>query len=1148
MRAFFAGLLIFLSLICREIRADDFEFFEKKIRPVLVEHCYKCHSTAAEKLKGELFLDSEAGMLKGGESGAAIIPGDVEKSLLIKAVRYTDKDLQMPPEKAGGKLSAAQIADLEAWVKMGAPDPRVELVQSSKAKVQNQKSPYDFATARTNWAFQKPKVAKVPKVKNKKWAQSPIDNFILAKLEQKNISPAPPADKRTLIRRATFDLIGLPPTPKEISDFLNDPSTNAFTHVVERLLASPQYGARWARHWLDVVRYTDSLDSRVLGQESDSLDAWRYRDWVVDAFNRDLPYDKFIQQQIAGDLLAEKSGGEFDTNALIATGVYAIGNWGNGDADKEKILTDIVDDQIDVTGRAFLGLTLACARCHDHKFDPIPTADYYSLAGIFSSSHILSKLMPKGAGETLMRIPLLSKTETEHRKKREARLVELEKQIEKTSVEAVELLATNLIPQIPDYIFAAWEILDRSRRGDEADSSSDDHRLLTSAATQQNLHETVLRRWTEFLDDGYLGLFPNPLKDLSGNIGLLAWKNSKAEDTPAILYNSSEKEFAKIPPHHFALHPAPKTGVAVGWKSPIAGKVQIHARVVDADAACGDGIEWNVMRGAKQIASGAIANASSQTLDEQENLKSLEVARGEMIQLTILPKGDHVCDTTLLDLQIVELDGAKRVWNLTNEVATDFLKQNPRPDTFGNAAVWHFIDLANAPKSFGETNSPLAKIVSLLGQKSKNSNELAKVAGELQENLRAKTTPSLQEDLMTARGAFWSPIRTDEKLFSSETKSALGKLRTELAELKSNSPPPILFAHGLQEGGVPESSMAGIHDVNIQVRGRYDRLGESAPRKFPRILAGENQPAISDGSGRLQLANWIASAENPLTARVMVNRLWQHHFGEGIVRTPNNYGKLGEPPTHPELLDFLANEFVKSGWSIKAMHRAMMLSATYQQSSVVGQVSSLPAAKLPASRPTSARGQDARENAGWKPASLVDPDNRLFGRMNRHRLESEALRDSLLSIAGKLDLTLGGPSVRDFSTNRRTLYVTTIRSDRATYQFLFDAADPNAIVEKRTDSTVSPQALFLLNHPFVLAQTKALVERLKSETKTNREKISWLYENLYGRLPSAQEIEIGERVIAKSPAESDDKIEPAEFAWEKYCQVLLCANEFIYVD
>ena len=366
------SLILTALLLAGAARADDFEFFENRIRPLLVEHCYKCHSAGSEKVKGGLLLDTKAGLLKGGETGPAIVPGEPEQSLLIKAVRYTDKDLQMPPKDK--RLADHEIADLVSWVRMGAPDPRV--TPETSAGATTQAPTYDFAAARKQWAFHTPADPAVATVKNKHWAKSPIDHFILAKLEEKNLSPAPPADKRMLIRRATFDLIGLPPTPEEVENFRTDKSPEAFAKVVDRLLASPHYGERWGRHWLDVVRYADSTDARGVGSEGDIAEAYRYRDWVVNAFNQDLPYDQFIREQIAGDLLQPKEPDQIDTNGIIATGMYAIGNWGNGDADKDKILTDIADDQVDVTGRAFLGLTLACARCHDHKFDPIPTADY----------------------------------------------------------------------------------------------------------------------------------------------------------------------------------------------------------------------------------------------------------------------------------------------------------------------------------------------------------------------------------------------------------------------------------------------------------------------------------------------------------------------------------------------------------------------------------------------------------------------------------------------------------------------------------------------------------------------------------------------------------------------------------------------------
>src|SRR6185312_3551211 len=364
-------------------------------------------------------------MLKGGESGKpAVVPGDAEKSLLIEAVRYLNEDLKMPPAKEG-KLTDSQIDDLVTWVKMGAPYPASS---AAGVPVVADKPAYNYDEARRWWSFQPVGSPPVPRVKNIAWVKSPVDRFILAKLEEKGLPPAPPADKRTLIRRATFDLTGLPPAPQDIEAFVADGSPEAFATVVDRLLASPQYGERWARHWLDVVRYTDSFDARGIGGEADVPEAWRYRDWVVNAFNADLPYDQFVVGQIAGDILATNEPGRFEAGQIVATGVMAIGEWGIGDADKEKMLTDIVDDQIDLTGRGFLGLTLACARCHDHKFDPIPTSDYYGIAGIFFSSHILPSPGAKTAGSPVLRIPLAPVEQIVARKAKEQRAAQLEKE------------------------------------------------------------------------------------------------------------------------------------------------------------------------------------------------------------------------------------------------------------------------------------------------------------------------------------------------------------------------------------------------------------------------------------------------------------------------------------------------------------------------------------------------------------------------------------------------------------------------------------------------------------------------------------------------------------------------------------------------
>jgi len=982
-------LLLFASLL----HGADSDFFERRVRPVFAEHCYQCHSAEAEKIKGGLRLDTVETVRKGGDSGALFVPGQPEKSLLIKAVRYTDPDLQMPPPKGGDrKLFDAQIAHLVEWVKMGAPLPAGSNQGSVAAD--------SFAAARTNWAFRAPVDPAVPKVKNTASIKSPIDSFILAKLEAAGARPAEsahrPADKRTLIRRATYDLTGLPPTLEEVESFLKDTSRNAFAKVVDRLLASPRYGEKWARHWLDIVRYADSFDSRGIGGEADVPEAWRYRDWVVNAFNSDMPYDQFIIQQIAGDILATNVPGKFDTNALIATGVFVIGEWGTGDADKEKMLTDIVDDQIDVTGRGFLGLTLACARCHDHKFDPIPASDYYGLAGVFFSSHILPSPGAKTAGSPVLRIPLVPAEQIAARKTKEQRAAELEKEI-------------------------------NSRTG------------------------------AVFLTNAKRGQFNQPT--------LAELHPSDGTDLPNAIANSGDAPISFItitlPAHSVAIHPSPERSAAAVWQSPLAGEIEIKGRVLDADDKCGNGIEWTLFHGQRPIAAGKFDNGKDQTVAAT----NVTVQPGELIQLIVSPRGkDHSCDTTVVQLDVRERGGEQRAWKLPDDVAADLPAR-------ANTGAWHFLSYRGAP-------------------------------------LATLTATNVSEA---------------ERLKLDNTRKELAALRAELER-------KIPVAHGLQEGGTPKSAYEGIRDSHILIRGKYDRLGEIVPRHFPRVLTGERTVSLGkEQSGRLELARWIASKENPLTARVMVNRIWQHHFGEGIVRTPNNFGKLGTPPTHPELLDWLAHRFVDSGWSLKAMHRLMMLSATYQQASVVE------------SRRPGGESQKAARALNVRP-STFDPENLLFARMNRRRLEAEEIRDALLFVTSQLDFTRGGLAINDIKTKRRTLYLMTVRSDKSSYRSLFDAPDAQTIAEGRIDSTVAPQALFLLNNPFALAQTKALAERaLKQEAKDDTGRIHWLYALLFAREPSAKELALGLRALA-------EKGEERFAAWERYCQVLLCANEFIYID
>src|SRR6266850_414391 len=1057
-------LTVPLLLLCVTAPAgaspDGVEFFEKKIRPLLVDNCFKCHSAGSEKLKGSLKLDTREDALKGGESGKpALIPNDPDKSLLIEAVRYGNPDLQMPPKK---QLSAQQIEDLAAWIKMGAPYAAPIAAAPT--------------TATTFWAAVPPKAVSVPA------NQNAIDYFIRSRLQEKNLLPAQPANKRALIRRATFDLIGLPPTPGEVQEFLADDSPGAFAKVIDRLLASPQYGQRWARHWLDVVRYTDSFDSRGLGSEGDCSEAWKYRDWVVNAFNSDMPYDRFVMNQIAGDLLPSKT--EPNIDGIIATGIMAIGNWGNGDSDKEKQLTDIVDDQVDVVGRAFLGVALACARCHDHKFDPISSEDYYGLAGIFFSSHILVGPGPKTEGSRILRIPLIAKSEVEKRKKDEATIAELQKSIDQSLNDYATAQARAMLPKISAYLKAA------------VGPAVPD----VSGTAGPTLNAAILQQWKTYI--GGTRLFTQRIPNASNIPGLFAWRG--ATDTPNLLVNTNDQPASfltiTMPPSSVAVHPSPKAGVAVAWKSPIDGRISIHGRVADADDKCGNGIEYVLNRridgGRAGLAKGAIANGGAMEF----SAGAVDVAAGQMIELIVLPKGDYSCDTTVVEL---EIKSEGKTWSLTREILPNPLEGNP------HSGIWYFYDLAGegAPAAAGSTLAAFLKSKSdadanavqqsltALAEQAKGIKDLSKLAGPDAELCRALFAP---------QGSFVSALKSDEGNFPGDLRTKVIDGRAEMLSLRKITSEKIPVAHGLEEGGCPETPYVKPQDVKIHLRGRYDKLGKVVPRGFPAVLAGPKVGPII-GSGRLQLAQWLAGKENPQTARVMVNRIWQHHFGEGIVRTPNNFGKLGTSPTHPELLDYLAVQFMQNGWSIKSMHRLIMLSATYQQSSL------------------------------GNPATLkADPENLLVGRMARERLDAEELRDALLLVSNGLDPSLGGPAVKELISPRRSLYLLMVRSDRSNYRMLFDAPDPNTIAEKRIDSTVAPQALFMMNHPFALERTKVLAQLSAKHGLTPRARIEWLYQTLFARPPTEKEIELAQSALSSVP---DNKI-----AWESYCQVLLCAN------
>ena len=780
---------------------EEVRHFETAVRPLLVEHCLKCHGP--EKQWGSLRLDSRTALLKGGDTGPAVVPGQPEESLLIRAIRHVDAELKMPPAPKE-KLSDRAIADFVLWIKQGAPYPE------SKPQLARHRDP-------NHWAFKSPALQSVPDVQATNWSQSEIDRFILHRLEQAQLAPSSPADKRTLLRRATFDLTGLPPTASEIADFMADDRPDAVARLIDRLLASPAYGERWGRHWLDVARYADSngLDENVAHGN-----AWRYRDYVVQAFNDDTPYDQFLIEQLAGDLLTTTDPAIRNRN-LIATGFLAIGPKVLAEVDEVKMQMDIVDEQIDTVGRAILGLTLGCARCHDHKFDPIDAADYYGLAGIFKSTKTM-----------------------EHFKK--------------------------------------------------------------------------VAKWYE-----------NPITTAEGVVLKAAF------------------------------------------------------------------------------------------------------------------------DTQL---------ASKR------------------------SAIQSLVERADA---------------------------------QVKAALPAGTVP---------------PPKL-EASYPEETKAELKRLWDDLAQFEKTAP-ELPSAMGAIEDKVV--------DVAIHIRGNPLKLGDVVPRRIPQVLQSSSPAQFNaQQSGRMELARSFVTLQHPLTSRVIVNRVWRWHFGKGLVRNPDNFGLLGEPPSHPELLDWMARRFTEQGWSLKRLHRMIMLSSTYQLDSQA------------------------------TPAMVErDPENRLLGRADVRRLEAEEVRDALIAVSGRLDQTLGGSlltvknrayffdhtsrDLTDYSSLRRSLYLPVVRNNIYDVFQLLDYPDAAIPTGDRTTTTIAPQALLMLNSDLIAQTSGHMADMLLGSPGTDDDgRVRRMYLDAFGRDVTTAELAQSKAFLAKVEAalatEQPDLQARRKSAWDCLCQTIFASNEFIYL-
>ncbi len=1077
------------------ITPEQATFFETKVRPLFANNCYSCHGEGDQK--AGLRVDSRDALLKGNAHGAVIVPGDPEHSRLIAVIHY-DGAIKMPP---AGKLKPDEIAALTDWIKQGAPWP-----EAKAGAPAGKPGMVVTAAQRNRWPFRPFSKPALPQVKLAAWCRTPIDRFILAKLEAKGLKPAAIADRRTLIRRATYDLIGLPPTPDEVAAFVNDKSPNAWEKVVDRLLASPHYGERWGRHWLDVARYSDS---NGLDENKAFAYAYRYRDYVIDAFNKDKPYNQFLMEQLAGDLLPTDDEA-LRNERLTATGFLTLGAKVLAEQDKPKMVMDIVDEQIEVTSKAILGLTVACARCHDHKFDPIPTKDYYALAGIFKSTKTMKNLgFVSEWNERELTTRRLKAEQEAYNKK----VGELQAALRMVTDHANDHVRRGMVHSAAAYLLAGWELAQQPGMHPLADTPA------LPGESRQIIEAENYNRGNANKDFVVYGK----------GIGII--------HTTA-LPTTAEWDVT-----------VPQAGLyqidlryASAEKRPV--RLMLNGKVVKADAAAQvtgsfqpDGQRWE--------AQGLyLFNAGKNTVRiECDN--SIPHFDKLLIASVPTPAGatapaksaQEIAATARLDPALLPL-WADRLRGAANDpvlsVWASYAKlPTQRFPTEAAALSQRFAQ--------GEVKGVDPAVARAFADFTPGS--LADVAAhyaELFERAIQNNDPALEaiRAKLNGKNGLLALPEKPETLYAEADKTAVKQAQMTVQKAESEKPNvPVVMA---VEEGKPEN-------CRVHIRGSTLNLGDDAPRHFLTVLGGDRMTPIDNTrSGRLELAQWLTRPDHPLTGRVFVNRVWQNHFGVGIVATADNFGLMGEKPTHPELLDWLAATFTAPtqqgglDWSIKKLHRLILTSNTYKMSSM-----------------------------GDPKSEQVDPDNRLLAHMNRRRLEAEPFRDALLAVADKLDLSMGGSLLttadNDYVTNdqsgnagqygsfRRAIYLPIIRNALYDMFQAFDYGDPSMVNARRPTTTVAPQALYVMNSPFVRDLAKDWATELLSHPgMSDTERISIAYQKAFSRPPTPVETQRAQQYLAayetRLNAAQPELSKRTLLAWQSLCQILFGSNEFIYIN
>ena len=1101
------------------------EFFEKKIRPVLAEHCYECHSAGSKKLRGQLRLDSRAGLLQGGETGAALVPGKPEESLLYAAINHRDQELSMPPKKP--KLPDSVIADFHHWIKEGALWPGQETPAVAKADAFD----LEGRKQRLPWIWETPRRQTLPRVRDRDWPKDDLDTFILTKLEQTGLAPASPADDRAWLRRVCFAITGLPPSPREIHEFLADVSPQAREKVVDRLLASPHYGERWARHWMDLVRYAESR-----GHESDFIiaNAYHYRDYLIRAFNADLPYDQFLLEQLAGDLLprprlnAATGGNE----SVLGTGWAFLGEEVHSPVDLRQDECDRIDNKVDVFTKTFLGLTVACARCHDHKFDAITAKDYYALTGF-----VLSSSYRQVRFETM---------------EAESRIaLDLESLLGRFRPNMAATAAASCRPgleRMADYLTAARRVLMEGR------AESGRQTVVEAVAKEQFLEANKLQLWVRHLDEAaadeasplhlYAKVARDPAADNPARFAELMkaagpGREAKLPDDARVIadYSDPGHQPWKADGPGFGSRPLAPGDVVFGGDPAKPG-----LRVMTYGAACRD-LFWNRLKTAPGNEDDSGSLAATSRSGQMMRTPTFTLGVGKLHYL---------------------IRGKTRVYAaVDSHLMVAGPLHGPLVATFNsgktNAPQWLTHDLSaysghRAHLEFGPEGDGELEVLMVVEAKEKpewRPGSDRKVAEKTADSPRALAV-TLQTAMSNAAQRFGQDAIAGQPDAVRQANLAnwflqnrellggsVGRAEADLAaDFHKERQALSRRVHWESKTAVAWFDGTGV-DENVLVRGKPFRPGVVSPRSLPAAFAGAAPIHATSSSGRYDLGRQLVDPANPLVARVIVNRVWHHLFGRGIVATVDNFGFLGERPTHPELLDHLAWQFVhEDGWALKRLIRRLVLSNTYAMSS----------------KPSDGQAEE------------VDPSNLLLHRMTVRRLEGEAIRDALLAVSGRLDPTLGGPPVPVYLTEfvvgrgrpeksgpldgagRRSVYTAVRRNFLPTTMLAFDTPTPFSTVGRRNVTNVPAQSLVLMNDKLFYEQSRVWAQRLLREMAGagTEERLRWLFETAYGRLPAPAEVDSCTATIRELQKLERAGTGPAE-VWSELCHALLNANDFVYL-